>query len=117
MKRVAGGVIALAITAAALAARSEQVRIDALLGAIETSGCRFERNGTEYAAGEGAAHLRSKLERAGDRIQTAAQFIERVASGSSQSGKPYRVLCPGQPAQLSRQWLESRLAALIATGK
>jgi hypothetical protein len=103
--------------AQAFAARTEQARIDALLAAIEGSGCRFERNGAVYSAGEGATHLRTKLESAGDRVQTATQFIERIGSASSLSGQPYRVLCPGQPAQPSRQWLEARLAELIAAGK
>jgi hypothetical protein len=111
------GALLVAIAAPAFAARSEQARIDALLAAIESSGCRFERNGTVYSAGEGAAHLRSKLDYVGDRVQTAAQFIERIASGSSQSGQPYRVLCSGQPAQPARQWLEARLAELLAAGK
>ena len=101
----------------AFAARAEQERIDALLAAVEGSGCKFERNGSQYSAADGAAHLRMKLASAGDRVQSAAQFIERIGSSSSQSGRPYRVLCPGQPATTSRQWLEQRLAELIATGK
>jgi hypothetical protein len=117
VRRVLCALVALVLVAPAWAARTEQARIDALLAAIETSGCRFERNGSENAAADGAAHLRSKLDYAGDRVQTAAQFIERIASGSSLSGKPYRVLCPGQPVQLSRQWLEARLAELIAAGR
>ncbi len=107
----------LAMSAPVFAARAEQAQIDALLAAIESSGCRFERNGSVYSAAEGAAHLRSKLDSIGERIQTASQFIERVATGSSQSGQPYHVLCNGQPAQLSRQWLEARLAELLAAGK
>jgi len=106
-----------ALAAPAVAARAEQARIDALLAAIESSGCRFERNGSVHSAGEGAAHLRAKLDRAGDRVQTAVQFIVRIASASSQSGESYRVLCAGKPATSSRQWLEARLAELIAAGK
>jgi hypothetical protein len=114
---VVGLLWALPALVAAQAARSEQARIDALLKAIEDSGCRFERNGTQYDAAEGAAHLRMKLENAGGRVQTAAQFIERIATGSSQSGRPYRVLCPDQPAQTSRQWLDQRLAELAGAGR
>lgn len=102
---------------AAQPARAEQARIDALLKSIEDSGCRFERNGAQYAAAEGAAHLRMKLEKAGARVQTAAQFIERVAAGSSQSGRPYRVVCPDRPVQTSRQWLDQRLAELAGAGR
>jgi hypothetical protein len=113
--------VALALAALfcvpAYAARVEQKRIDALLAAIEKSGCQFERNNKQYTAAEGATHLRNKLDRAGARIQTAAQFIEHIGTSSSQSGKPYRVLCPGQLAQVSRAWLEQRLAELIAAGQ
>jgi len=111
---VAAAVLAVASTSPALAARAEQGRIDALLAAVESSGCKFERNGTQYSAAEGASHLRMKLEVAGDRVQTAAQFIERIGTASSRSGKPYQVLCPGQPAQTSQQWLELRLKDLAA---
>jgi len=115
MRRVvAAAVLEVACTSPALAARAEQGRIDALLAAVGGSGCKFERNGTQYSAAEGASHLRMKLDFAGDRVQTAAQFIEHIATASSQSGKPYRVLCPGQPAQTSQQWLELRLQDLAA---
>jgi hypothetical protein len=117
---VAAAMVAVAVMAcipSALAARAEQGRIDALLAAVESSGCKFERNGTQYSAAEGSSHLRMKLDSAGDRVQTAAQFIKYIGSGSSLSGKPYRVLCPGQPAQTSQQWLERRLQDLSAAAK
>jgi hypothetical protein len=110
-------IVAILLGTPALAARTEQARIDALLAAIESSGCRFERNGTVYSAADGAAHLRTKLKNAGDRVQTAAQFIEHIGTSSSQSGRAYRVLCAGEPAQPSRQWLEKKLAELVAAGK
>jgi hypothetical protein len=50
-----------------------------------------------------------KLERAGGRVQTAQQFIEQVASASSTSGRPYRMVCPGRPIVDARPWLEARL--------
>lgn len=94
-----------------------QAHIDTLLAAIEASGCEFERNGTRYSAREGGAHLRLKLERAGSRVQTAREFIERIASGSSLSGRPYLVFCPGLPAQRSQDWLAQRLAVLEGSGR
>jgi hypothetical protein len=90
-------------------ARQEQTQIDTLIAAIETSGCRMERNGTAHDAKAAAAHLRMKLEKAGARVQTAEQFIDRVASGSSASGEPYRVLCDGQVPVRSREWLRARV--------
>jgi hypothetical protein len=80
-----------------------------LLRAIETSGCRMERNGELHESKEAAEHLRMKLERSGRPGMSADQFIDRVASGSSISGRPYRVLCPGQPPVDSRAWLRARL--------
>jgi len=97
--------------------RAQQGSIDALIAEIETSNCEFERNGNRYAAREGAEHLRMKLERAGERVQTARDFIDRIASGSSQSGRPYLVHCPGQSPQRSRNWLGERLRGLEAVRK
>jgi hypothetical protein len=114
---VAAIVLVLPLWAGAQATDVEQARINALLKAIEDSDCQFERNGTQYSAAEGVSHLRMKLDFAGPRVQTASQFIERIATGSSQSGRPYRVLCPGLPAQTSRQWLEQRLSELVSAGK
>jgi hypothetical protein len=51
-----------------------------------------------------------KLERSGRPGMSADLFIDHVAGGSSVSGKPYRVVCPGQPAVDSRVWLRARLA-------
>ena len=89
--------------------RQEQAQIDALLRAVAASSCQVERNGTLHSASDGEAHLRMKLERAGIRVQTAQQFIEHVASGSSVSGKPYRMVCPGQPVVDAGPWLQARL--------
>jgi hypothetical protein len=89
--------------------RREQAQIDALLRTVAYSGCQIERNGSLHSPAEGEAHLRAKLERAGVRVQTAQQFIEHVASTSSVSGKPYRIVCPGEPAIDARAWLLARL--------
>jgi hypothetical protein len=71
---------------------SEAQKIQALIGSIEhLQGAVFIRKGTEHAAPEAAAHLRRKLDYAGKRIQTAEQFIDKLATGSSVSGKPYKI--------------------------
>ena len=84
--------------------------VAALLRDVETSSCRMERNGELHESKAAAEHLRMKLERSGRPGMSAEQFIDRVASGSSVSGKPYRVLCPGQPPVDSRVWLRARLS-------
>ena len=71
---------------------SEQVKIQSLIASIEQlKGAVFIRNGTEYDAHKAADHLRLKLKYAGKRVQTADQFISNLATGSSMSGKPYKI--------------------------
>lgn len=91
-----------------------RAEIDTLLGKLAASGCQFNRNGSWHSAVEAKSHLLSKLgylERKG-LVQTAEQFIERGAAGSSVSGKPYLVKCGSADAIPSRLWLAAELKAL-----
>jgi hypothetical protein len=45
-----------------------------------------------------------------DEIDTAEDFIEKVATQSSLSGQPYQVRCRGSEAVTSNQWLRDVLA-------
>lgn len=70
----------------------EQARIDFLLRSVETSqGLTFIRNGKAHDAQDAASHLRRKLDHAGERIQTAEQFIKQAASESSMTRRNYKV--------------------------
>ena len=70
----------------------EQARIDFLLRTVETSkALTFIRNGKAHNAQEAATHLRRKLDYAGERIQTAEQFIKHAASESSRTRQKYQV--------------------------
>ncbi len=109
-RRALWWLLGIAGLAAAQTPRAEQARIDGLLLGVASSGCAMQRNGTTHDAQAAAQHLRMKLDRAGERVQTAAQFIDIVASGSSISGRPYLVLCPGQPPQSARDWLRAQLS-------
>lgn len=101
-------VLALALIApgVALAAPSDTARreIAGLIGALDGSSCRFQRNGSWHDAAEARAHLQRKYDYLlkKDKVDTAEQFIERAASQSSMSGKPYRIACPGQPSRPPR---------------
>jgi len=88
-----------------------QTEINYLLGFIESSPCEFFRNGSWYDAKKAAAHLRDKyaMLAAGDRIQTAEDFIEEAATKSSLSGRPYQVRCGSDQAVTSNQWLRDAL--------
>jgi len=96
------------------AARAE---VDALLTRLQSSGCEFNRNGSWYAGTEARAHLLKKLEALEGKglVQTPEQFIERGASTSSMSGKPYLVRCAGKAPVESAKWLSAELQTVRAT--
>ena len=78
--------------AAPAAHLSEAQKIQALIHSVETlQGAVFIRNGTEYDGAKAASHMRMKLDYAGKRITTAEQFIDKLATGSSMTGKPYKI--------------------------
>lgn len=70
----------------------EQKKIEALITHIASlKKAVFIRNGKEYDAASAAKFLRGKWEAQGKEIKTAAEFIEKVATKSSTSGKAYRI--------------------------
>lgn len=99
--------LAVVLTAPALATAPDQ-EIHYLLAAIGDSGCAFTRNGKRHTADEAEAHLAMKYDRAGSRIKTAEAFIDRLASESSWTGKPYLIQC-GEESVHSRDWMTERL--------
>ncbi|TFH43292.1 MAG: hypothetical protein E4G96_01495 [Chrysiogenales bacterium] len=75
---------------------TEARKIAGLLEGIRgMQGAIFIRNGKEYPPGEAADHLAMKYAKAGDRIRTARQFIDFIASKSYLSGKEYMIKLPG----------------------
>lgn len=91
-----------------------RAEVDALLARLQSSGCEFNRNGSWYAGADAKAHLLKKLDylEGKDLVKTAEQFIERGASASSMSGKPYLVRCAGKAPVESAKWLTAELQAL-----
>jgi hypothetical protein len=106
-------IMTLCILPAAHAAppAAAMVEINYLLGLIEESGCEFYRNGTWYDAQQAQAHLRGKFDvlAASDQIKTAEDFIEKAASNSSMSGRPYQIRCAGAAAMTTNQWFSAAL--------
>ena len=106
----------LAVPAQLAAARhsirpvAEQTKIDFLLGEVKNSPAIFIRNGSEYPGSRAAAHLLSKLNFAGRRVQNARQFIVGIATHSEASGKPYEIRWPDGRRQPLAEWLLERLA-------
>ena len=91
-----------------------QREIAQLIGSLDGSQCRFQRNGSWHDAAEARAHLQRKYDYLlkKDKVDSAEQFIERAASQSSMSGKAYRIQCPGQAEQTAAAWFGARLQAL-----
>lgn len=106
------GLAAFGPPAAAEPDEAVQAEIAALLTAVGTSGCTFIRNGEPGDAASAKAHLERKYRYARKTLDSAEAFIERVASQSSMTGRPYLVECPGEPQQPTREWLFDRLAEI-----
>ena len=110
--------LALGFGTAAAEPPVAQVEIDYLLGFIEGSGCAFYRNGSRYDAMQAGSHLREKYAAlaAADRIATSDVFIDKVASQSSLTGRPYEVECAGHGRMLTAPWLRAALARFRTEG-
>ena len=88
----------------------EMSRIDKLIRFVETQkDMKFVRNGTEYSCAEAAKFLRGKMESMGAEVTTAREFIERIATKSSMSGKPYHVKFADGRMMPSAQFLGDEL--------
>ncbi len=94
----------------------EQAKIDFLLDEIDTVEGVFIRNNTEYPPGKAVEHLKMKMEKAmqswfaPDKDKwTAETFIEKIASKSSMSGKPYKIRFKTGETVNAGEWLHKRL--------
>ncbi len=73
-------------------AADEIARIEGLITHVEQlKGVSFIRNGTSYEAKDAAKFLRRKWQAKEKEIKTAEQFIEKVATVSGTTGKPYKI--------------------------
>ena len=108
MKALALLTALLLLSPAAYAGEAE-VEIEYLITTVGESGCTFIRNGSRHDAEDAASHMRLKYRRGKRYATTAELFIERLASKSSFSGKPYAIECPGREAVPSGDWLTARL--------
>lgn len=102
--------LSLALPATALAGIATESEVEYLLQFVADSGCTFRRNGDSHDSGAAADHLRMKYQRGRRYAGSAEQFIDRLASKSSWSGKPYTVTCDGR-TEPSGAWLHRALAS------
>ena len=75
-------------------------------------GATFIRNGESYAAKDAAEHLQMKRRKAGNRVTTAREFIDGLASESYISGKPYQIKLKDGKVYSSRDILLKELARI-----
>lgn len=88
-------------------------KIEYLLDSIGSSECIFIRNGNEHEAAKAEDHLRMKYRRGRKRVTSPESFIERIATKSSFSGKPYRIRCVGQEERSTAKWLSDKLREYV----
>lgn len=109
--RIFAVLLALVLIPLSAQARSETSNreIESLLTAIAQSKLEFVRNGTAYPAAEAVAHLRMKLDYAGEKVKTAEDFIDGLATKSATSGTPYLIRKPTGETEPASSWLRRAL--------
>ena len=88
-----------------------QSEVTHLFDYIENSGCQFYRNGSWHDARQARSHLELKyryLCKKGQ-VNSTEDVIERAASVSSISGKPYQIKCGDTAPALTHDWLNAEL--------
>ena len=85
--------------------------IQFLLKHVADSGLIFIRNSDRHDAVDAAEHMNNKYEYFRDKIKTPENFIQRCASKSLLSGKPYRVVLENGEEVRTDEWLLRALTA------
>ena len=102
--------LCLVCAPAAFAEDHMDVEIDYLLETVANSNCVFVRNGDEHGPQAAKDHLSLKRRRGKRYFSSAEEFIDRLASKSSWSGKPYYIRCEDEEQQLASSWFYDVLA-------
>lgn len=98
----------------------DEKKIHFLINSIEKSNAIFIRNNTNHTSKEAAEHLRYKLERAKKSFWffssnvdvTVENFINKIASKSSFSGKDYHMKLKDGSIVTTKSWLIKALKDL-----
>lgn len=97
---------------------TEKAKIEALISYLENlQDATFIRNGSDYTSKNAAKFLRAKWSAHEEDAQTAADFIAKLASGSSSSGKPYVIKFKDGSQKNSADVLNAQLKKLEAKPK
>ena len=109
-----GLLLCLFLPARAADAPTEKDKIEHLLACMEKSDLTFVRNGKAYSGKDAAGHLRMKWNSVGDKVKTAREFIGKIGTASSTSGKPYLVRDKEGAEKPLGPWLTAALDAFEA---
>jgi hypothetical protein len=92
---------------------AEQKKIESLiLGVEQMTNAEFIRNGKNYKASIAAEFLRRKWKARQTEVRSATDFIDKVASFSSTTGKPYFVRWNNGQEKLSAEYFRAQLSLL-----
>jgi hypothetical protein len=93
----------------------ERQKIEALIREVsELEGAKFIRNGKAYDVATAVRFLRGKWKANDEQVQTARDFVDKVASVSGTSGKPYLIHFKDGRETTSREFLLAELKKLEA---
>ena len=111
VKYLIGCLLVLLLTENARAdlSSAQQAEVEHLLSFVRTSTCLINRNGTTHRGEDATAHIQKKYDYFRGKIKTTEQFIEYSATKSTMSGSYYTVLCGGQEAVRTKDWLLEEL--------
>ena len=100
--------------AQAQAPAATRAEVTQLLDRVESSQCKFNRNGSWHDAKSARKHLQDKFDYLDKKnmVATTESFIDKGASRSSTSGKAYQIFCPGGQAMPSAAWMTAELNRL-----
>lgn len=88
----------------------EKMRIEALIKRVsELQDAKFVRNGAEYDVKSAVRFLRGKWKANDKEVRTARDFVDKVASLSGTSGKPYLIRFKDGREMQSRDFLLAEL--------
>jgi hypothetical protein len=108
--------LAILISSTSYAADSEDImekEIQHLFDYLKDSDCEFNRNGKWYTVKAAVEHINIKFQYLIKKglINSTEQFIDRAASKSSMSGKPYVVKCGESEPVKSSVWFKRELTS------
>jgi hypothetical protein len=107
------GMLLPPVFASPTAPAAEHQKIESLIKRVgDLKNAKFIRNGSTYEVATAVRFLRGKWDANADDVKTARDFIDKVASISGTSGKPYLIRFNDGREIKSREYLLAELQKL-----